>query len=443
MISYNNQCAFKLDELDERLKGKQGGEQDGLDPLLDMKYVSSVNQGRFETIGQLETGVSLIQAAQKGIEKITFWLQEIGHFLNDMDDGKGSTVIPKSVINKYIGDRLVMIEDAVNNASFQNRKLLNGDCGIRAEVNGESLKFIRGSARVASSGEPGYAVAIYQVPRPSMYTGVSPLTQEEIDREQSIGIDDGTLKLRYRLKKGETPESLVVNLKKILLDQNLDVDVFRTRDNRLFFRHNQLGSKNNFKVMSESTSLVSKNPGEFESSIPGIDIAGTIDSESAHGDGGFLIGDRNNKHTDGLVLFYDGDIEYPGQIVGYVRLSQNGITVPIDPAGTNVEMLSIPSVDPKYLAVGLTTMSGFSDLTSIEIVNEASRKDALKMTLWSVVYLDYLNKELKLKENDYTDRTIQLLRGSMSTSPAECKENLCLSSEKAGEMVEQIKKMLG
>ena len=65
------------------------------------------------------------------------------------------------------------------------------------------------------------------------------------------------------------------------------------------------------------------------------------------------------------------------------------------------------------------------------------------MALWSVVYLDYLSKELKLKENDYTDRTIQLLRGSMSTHSAGSEETLCLSTEKAGAMVEQIKKMLG
>jgi hypothetical protein len=320
---------------------------------------------------------------------------------------------------------------------------LNGDCGIRADVSGENLRFVRGSARVISSREPGYAVAVYQSPRPSMLTGNCRLTQDEIDREQFIFINDGSQEVRYRLKKDETPDSLVENLKECLLNQNLDVDVFRTRDDRLFFKHNQLGSKNRFQSMSAKTRLISDSPGQYEVSLPGIDIAGTIDSESAHGDGGFLIGDSDNKRTDGLVLFFDGEVGFPGQTVGHVKIKQNGITVPLDSSGSIVEMLSIPSIKPDLLAVGLATGSGFKDLASVQIVDELSCKDALKMALWSVVYLEYLCKELKLKENDYTNRTIELLRGSTSSSPVNEDDSLCLSKEKAGTMVEQIKMMLG
>ncbi len=442
MISYDNQCAFKLDELNEKLRSGYSLDKQGLDPLLDMKYVSSVNQGRFDTIGKLETGVSLIQAAQQSIEKISFWLQEIGRFINDIDGSKTHATIPKSVVNKYIGDRLTLVGELVSSSSFQGRKLLNGNCGIKAKVTGENLKFIRGSARVLSSQEPGYAVAIFQAPKPSMLSGNCQLTQEEIDREQSICINDGSREIKYTLQKDETPESLVVHLRECLLDQNLDVDVFRTRDNRLFFRHNQLGSKNNFRGLSDKTRIVSSDPGQYEHSTPGIDIAGTIGSESAHGDGGFLMGDRNNKRTDGLVLFFDGEVEYPGQTVGYVHVKQKGITVPLEPSGTTVEMLSIPSIEPKLLAVGLATRSGFKDLASINIENQMAQKDALKMVLWSVVYLEYLSKELKLKENEYVDRTIELLKGSL-TSPSADRDDICLSKEKAGAMVEQIKEMLG
>ena len=442
MISYDNQCAFKLDGFEGKLRDGYAINNYGIDPLLDMKYVSPVNQGRFETIGQLETGVSLIQATQKNVEKISFWLQEIGNFIHDINGSRTPATVPKSVINKYIGDRLALVEDLASNASFQGRKLLNGDCGIKAEVIGENLRFVRGSARVLSSQESGYAVAVYQAPKPSILTGHSQLMQNEIDREELIYLSDDIQEIKYKIKKDETAESLVKHLREFLLDQNLDIEVFRTGDNRLFFRHNQLGSKIRFRGMSYKTRIISSHPGQYEFSMPGVDIAGTIGSESAHGDGGFLVGDRNNKHTDGLVFFYDGAVDYPGQVVGHVHVKQNGITVPLEPSCKTVEMLSIPSIKPELLAVGLTTRSGFSDLASINTDNETEQKDALKMVLWSIVYLDYLSKELKQKENDYVNRTIQLLKGSMVNSSVR-EDEFYLSKEKAGAMVEQIKEMLG
>ncbi len=441
MSVYSNQYALKLGESCENSGLESSFKAPASDPLLDMEYVSSVNQGKFSTIGKLESGVSLLQTAQQQIEKIRLWLREIQQFLEGYEGHTSPINIPKSVMSKYLEDRLDQVKEVVETASFQGRTVLNGDCGVIAKITGENLRFVRGSARVISSQNKGYPVAIFQAPKSSMLIGANHITLDEVRRENLIAISDGMQEARYYPRKDETPDSLVNNLRKCLANHNIEVDVFRTKDNRLFFKHNQLGSKYSFKAMSSVSHLVSSIPGQFRPSIPGIDIAGTIGAESAHGDGGFLIGDVGNKQTDGLVVYYDGIVDYPGQVVGYVETEQQGLTIPLDPMESKLEILSIPSIHPEVLAIGVTNRSGFEDLNSIRGSNDYEWKDALKMVLWSLVYLEYLSKELKVKEDDYVDCTISLLQGNTESTLVK-NEALCLSQEKANDMVNQLKEML-
>lgn len=411
------------------------------DPLLDLEYISPVNQGRFATIGKLESSVSLLQSAQAGIDKINGWLHEIRQVLEGNDQQTCPVTMPRSVVNRFIEDRLALIEGIVKSTGFQSRSVLNGSYGVIAEVAGDRLKFVRGSARVATSPRDGFPVAIFQPPRSSYLSGSAQLTPAEVRQEKWIAVHDGYQEVRYRFNGDETPETLVSKLKQCFISNHIDVDVFTTPDNRLFFRHNQLGSKSHFKGMSYHTRLLSEKPGHYTAAFPGIDIAGTIGAESAHGDGGFLIGDKGCKQTDGLVVYYDGTVEYPGQIVGTIRTIQNGIAIPLDAAESTLEMLSLPSIAPTCLAVGVANGSGFENLASIRVFNESERVDALKLVIWSTVYLKFLSKELKQKESDYIQNTIRLLQGSASTLALK-DDVLLLSKDKAADMVDQIREML-
>ncbi len=440
-MSYNNQNALRLEDAVDEKGIKNTFKKPIPDPLLDMEYISPVNQGRFSTIGRLESGVSLLQTAQAGIEKTRHWLQEIRKFLEGNEGNFYPTNIPNSVVNRFIEDRLAMIDNLVSTSKFQGRAVLDGSYGIKGKTEGKHLKFVRGSARVATSPEKGYPVEIYQPPKPSILSGKNEVTQDEVNQEKLIALNDGSQDVRYRLCKGETPDSLVKNIRECLVSHHIDVDVFRTEDNKLFFRHNQLGSKNSFRGMSLKSRLISDIPGQYVSSIPGIDIAGMIGGESAHGDGGFLIGDKGNKHTDGLVVFYDGIVDFPGQAVGFVHTIQNGIAIPLNAAESTMEMLSLPSINPRVLAVGVANCSGYESLRTVRVLKDQERFDALKMVIWSIVYLQFLAKELKQKENEYVERTIELLRGGM-TPFAVNDDALFLSKDKAEDMIGQINAML-
>jgi hypothetical protein len=366
---------------------------------------------------------------------------EIKEFLEKETNRTNWARVPASVINNFLTDRLSCVKVTTEKASFQGRLLLNGSSGVLGTTTGENLRFIRGSARVLSSGESGYPVTIYQEPKPAILIGSSQMDAETLRYEKLITISSGSREVRYSIKDDETPERLISNLQKSLLDHGLDISVFRTNSNHLFLRHNQMGSRSTFQGMSYNTRMISEKPGDFKVAEPGEDISGTIGSETAHGDGGFLIGDKGNKKTEGLVLHFDGTIDYPGQVVGYVNVRQNGVLVPLDATESRMEILSIPSIRPWILAAGVSNSSGFTDLSVIRGNTEIECKDSIRMTIWSITYLDYLLDELKWKEKIYVDRAVDLLRSTIKPQSAG-EEMLYLSKDKAKDMVTQLKSML-
>ena len=411
------------------------------DPVLPKEYKSPHEQGRFAMIGRLESGVSKIQTATVGVEKIKGLLSEMKRFLQEEGYRSFRAQIPVSVINNFLTDRLAHIKMTSETTSFRGHALLNGKTGVKGSVSGKNLRFIRGSARVQTSEQNGYPIAIYQAPRPSILTGSIRLSADEIRRESVIALADDSHEVRYQVRADENPDSLVTNLQRYLVDNSFDISVYCTQDNHLFFRHNQLGSANSFRGMSTHSRLISEVPGRYKDAQPGVDVAGTIGSEQASGEGGFLTGAKGNLHTDGLVVYYDGMIETSGQIVGSVQVEQNGIRVPVDISGSKLEILAIPSIQPEMLAVGDSNRSGFTSLQSIQANTVLECRDALKLIEWSLSYLSYLQEELKYNESNFVDRAVDLLRSTMQSQVAG-EEILYLSREKARSMVDELKGML-
>ncbi|MCP4752412.1 MAG: hypothetical protein GY866_16080 [Proteobacteria bacterium] len=411
------------------------------DPVTAKEYIFSENQGRFSLIGKLESGVSMLQVAGIKFESVKGWLREMKEFLEGDGQRSSSGGIPESVVNNFLTDRLAHIKMVAETTTFQGRVLLNGKSGVTGETTGENICFVRGSARVVSSEPPGYPLAVHRTPKRSFLKGFARIDKEILRKESIIALANDSREIRYRVRGDEAPETLVVNLQQCLSNHGLEIGVYLTGDGHLFFEHDRFGSKADFRGMSHHTKLISEIPGRFQEATPGCDIAGTIGSEPAHGDGGFLMGKKGNPRTDGLAVYYDGIIEYPGQIVGYVDATQNGIMVPLDVSGTKIEVLSLPCLRPKSMAVGVPNRSGFDNLASIRVNTDQERRDALKLIVWTATYLEYLREELRWKENVYVDRAVDLLRSTMS-SRSDGKEILNFSKEKAKQMAEQLKAMM-
>jgi len=252
------------------------------DPVLPKEYHSPHQQGRFAMIGRLESGVSKIQTATVGVEKIKGILFEMKRFLQEEGYRSFRAQIPVSVINNFLTDRLANIKILANikmtseTTSFSGRALLNGKTGVNGRAEGKDLRFIRGSARVQTSGENGYPVVVFGAARPSVLSGAVRLSTEEIKRESVIALADENHEVRYQVRSDENPDSLVTNLQQYLVDNSFDISVYCTQDNHLFFRHNQLGTTNSFRGLSTHSRLISDIPGRYKDAQAGADVEGTF-----------------------------------------------------------------------------------------------------------------------------------------------------------------------
>ncbi|HSH12279.1 MAG TPA: hypothetical protein VLA15_00970, partial [Desulfurivibrionaceae bacterium] len=316
----------------------------------------------------------MIQVAQKSLGRIKGWLGEVQGFLQSAPEQEGQ--LAPSVANRFVEDRLQQIGGITEATSFGAKALLNGKSGVSGEADGPGLQFVRGSARVISSIGRGYPVAIDESARPASLMGAASVSPSVIAQESWISLREGGHEARYQVRGDEDPRQLAQNLQRCLKDAGLDLSVYLTRDQRLLFLHNQLGGQPRFEGISQKTRLVSARPGDPVWATPGRDVLGTIGTEPAQGQGGFLIGAKGNPRTEGLIIYYDGQVDYPGQVVGYVRVSQSGLLVPLDVAGQEVEILSLPDLRPKQQAVGVRNPSGFKSLQQIRAGSPTERRDA-------------------------------------------------------------------
>ncbi|PCI22435.1 MAG: hypothetical protein COB67_13410 [SAR324 cluster bacterium] len=419
--------------LDPSLR-ESGGMIPKVNPLPD-------NMGAISVIGKLESSVSRIQVAQKTLGDLAEILERMSEFMETKGLGNIQGIESFDVVNNYLRQELDHFQEVAYACNFQGQGVLNGEIGLIGKSSNKDLRFVRGSARVISSGTPGYPVTIYQEAKPGSLIGQLPLDREILKRETDIAFVEGNQQVHYRVRKDEDPESLIRNLQECLFNHGLDIRVTKTEDGRLYFIHNQLGRENNFYGISLNTKLISHTPGEPMQAKPGRDIKGTIGREQARGVGGFLIGNRGNPQTDGLILHYDGKIKFPGEIIGYIQVKQNGLFIPVDQTGEKTEVLSIPSLSPQYQAIGVSNASAFSNLDSIRADNREQSRDSLKLILWAIADLKQLREELCSEEDRFVNRTIELLQGSIRPLTASS-EILEFSKDKAGEMADQLKSML-
>ena len=425
----------KIPKLDLSLHKKTEVESDNSDLL------PGTTARNFAVIGKLESTVSRIQIAQNVIGKLVDILDGMHSFMENQSIAVTKGIKSPDVINNFLKEQLDKIDDYVANSTFQGVGLLNGESGVTGRTTRHDLRFIKGSSRTRSIDIPGSPVTIYQAASAASLTGHLPLNEKLLKRESAIIIKDGQLQMRYQIKKGETPESLIYNLQGSLLNYGLDIKVAKTADHKLCLIHNQLGSEVNFFATGTNTDVISDFPGLLKQSIPGKDIVGRIGTEQASGKGGFLIGNRGNQYSDGVVLYFDGKIKFPGEIIGYVQIQQNGICVPLDPGEEKEEILSIPPLSPRQQAVGVSNGSTFCDLGSINVGTREQGRDAIKLILWAISDLKRLRQELQRKEDSFVNRTIEFLKGSVR--PLEAGEEIMgFSKDKAGEMAGQLRLML-
>ena len=418
--------------------GNSGFKNSDLHPAL---ILDQRKKQRFRLLNQLETGVSIIQMAQKGVKNVQEDLGKIKLFLKDIQESKETDKYADSVIQHFLETQIENIQQEITFLTFHGTKILNGDMGVKGETSQSNLIFVKGTSYTKASSDLGFPLRLMETASRSSLLGDSPLTSENLKLEKMISIFEGVNVVHYKLAPEESSDSLIKNLQENIFDKGLDLSVFRTMDDHLLIMHNQTGSRFRFTGMSYRSCLLSETPCKIINCEPGRDIKGSIAGEDAFGYGNFLVGARGNKYTDGLILYYDGKLEFPGQIIGRVYVEQNGIEIPLSPGKEWRETLSFPSVMPENLAIGVSNSSGFLNLSQISSKTENQRSDTLRLINLALQDLELMCKRWKENEAYLVSKAIEYLKNSLVQKPI-LEEDLHLSKEKSVKMAKEIKEML-
>jgi hypothetical protein len=75
------------------------------------------------------------------------------------------------------------------------------------------------------------------------------------------------------------------NLKSEIHKNGLQVDLYKTKDGKIKIEYSEFGTDYGFQALSSTAGILSRGAGEIEVAKSGVNIKGTINGESAIGEG--------------------------------------------------------------------------------------------------------------------------------------------------------------
>ncbi len=193
-----------------------------------------------------------------------------------------------------------------------------------------SLVFVNGSSKAKSSGSSGYEVNVTQAATKSrVEAGMAPASPNVGGEVLTFsGSLFGASSFTITSGVGDSLQDLAdkVNANASLKDRI----AARVEGGKLLFESKGFGSSTAFTVKS-NLAAADDNSGVGTiggTETAGLNVAGTINGESASGSGQFLIGSSDNASTDGLQVQYTGSgTGVVGNVIFTAGLSQkiNGI----------------------------------------------------------------------------------------------------------------------
>jgi len=394
-----------LERLSSGLKINQAA--DGPAAFAISEHLRSQVAGLNQAIMNSETAVSILQTTESNMGEITGLLngirQLVIHALNEGANDDAAL----NADQKEIDAALKTIEDIATNARFADKHLLDGSNGVSGSTSGEGLEFISASTRTKDSRENGFEVRIKQLASRSHMMGSTVLTDEMVQAgEKLVVIEDGKQAF-YRSQKNDTVDTAVQNLRSQIKKNGLDVSIDLTEDGLLNIQHNQYGADHSFQISSNTAGVLGQESSKILNVDNGMNIEGTINGESAIGNGRYLTGLEGVSCTDGLTVRYMGndidsclepdceirdmvseedaaeteepDIPPEGISIGRVYISQNSMKFQVGGNRNQMIDISLRDMKPTGFATGVANKSGFRSLGEIQVTDVDSAQDALEL----------------------------------------------------------------
>ncbi|MBU2643860.1 flagellin [bacterium] len=393
-----------LERISSGLKINQAA--DGPAAFAISEHLRSQVAGLNQAIENSETAVSILQTTESNMGEITGLLngirQLVIHALNEGANDKVAIIADQ----KEIDAALRTIEEIASNARFADKYLLDGSNGVSGSTTGDGLELISATTRTKDSREKGFEVRITNRACRSHLKGSTALTDQMVKAGERLTLIENGKKATYLSNQNDTIETTVQNLRSEITKYGLDLNVELTADGVLAVRHNQYGNNYEFQVSSSTAGVLSSQANQIQNVSNGRNIGGTINGESAVGEGRYLSAIDGATCTDGLKIRYLGDDIDPrlkadceirdmvvdetvesdapdippgGIAVGRVYIAQNSMKFQVGGNRNQMINISLRDMKPSGFATGIANKSGFRSLADIRITDSDLAQDALTL----------------------------------------------------------------
>ena len=349
--------------------------------------------------------VSMVQTAEANMSEVNSLLRDIRQLtLHALNDGINDENMLAADQNE-IENTLEAINGIANSAQFGSLKLLDGSTGISGTTVGEHLEFVGANMKTGDSRERGFDVRITEEATKSTVTGQAALTQEIIDKRETITVFEDNQKITFVTGPEDTAELVAQKLQSKLDKFGMEIESTIDDAGRLKLEHKKWGSKHFFHATSSTAGVLSEKAGEAQNCVRGKDIKGTLNGEAAVGEGQILSGVKGAKCVEGLSVRFHGRIkeeldpecqirldgveEVPdpqlepigeqGISVGRVFVTQNSMKFQIGGNNRQTASLSVNNVNTDSLGKGIDNISGYDCLSDIDVTTFQGAQDALTL----------------------------------------------------------------
>lgn len=439
---------------------------DGPAKLVISEQMRAQIGGLKQAIDNSETAVSLVQTTEANLSEISSLLTNIRQLaIHAANEGVNDEVMLQADQNE-IRNALDTINRISKQAQFGNKRLLDGSNGASGFTTGENLEFFGATLLTQDSSNHGFDVKINQVATQTSVTGETALTDEMVKAGEKLTVIENGRMATYTANQDDTVETAVQNLRNEVARNGLDVDIQLDESNRIQLNHRQYGSGHAFQVSSSTEGVLSKVGDEIEAAVMGADIKGTINGESAIGEGQILTGIKGAKCVDGLKVRYSGgqrelldrecvvtdrveeapeeepeqEIPEDGLSVGRVFVSQKSLKFQVGANQGQTVGISLQSTSAESLARGVLNDSDFRSLDDVDVRTYEGATDALTLVDKAINEVTAIRGELGAFQKNTLESNLSNLR--VANENLVSAESIIRDVDMASEMAEYTKRQI-
>ncbi len=384
-----------------------------------------------QALENAESSVTMVQTAEGALNEVSAMLINIRqlavHAANEAINDRAMLAADQNEISHL----LESIDRIGANTMYNSNNLLDGSNGASGVAVGPHLEFVTATPDTATSPEEGFKVNITQVATRANIEGTQAIDLNNIENGVKLIVTEKGRSAVLDTSKGDLGEGIQKLIKNAKLDPqtfppeeasvkirnmvarslqkkineaNIEVDVSLNAQGLIKLRHREFGDDPSFSATSSLAQVLSPEANVAKSSVPGKDVEGTINGETALGEGQFLnavegttieglsiqytrtLGDTVKPVFDqsgnlmGMETVSESNAEVASKpIEGYVHVNQSSINFQIGPQEKQFTQLSIGSTRINKLARGLQNNSGFESLEDIDVRTMQGARDAMKL----------------------------------------------------------------